>query len=68
MAFARGACVAQIFLRLFHSRPKGVAHFSFLVTGACLPRLLMETSGLAFNTQRGAMVGVRYKCCSKLAM
>ena len=53
MAFARGACVAPIFVGLFHSRPKGVAHFSFFITGACLPRWLIETSGLALNTQEG---------------
>ena len=52
----------RFFLGLFHSRSKGVAHFFFGVTGACLPpRLLMGTSGLALNTQRGAMDGVRYK-------
>ena len=68
MAFARGACVAPIFVGLFHSRPKGVAHFSFFITGACLPRWFIETSGLALNTQGGAMDGVRYKGYSKPAM
>ena len=58
----------HFFLELFHSRPKGVTHFSFLVTGAYLPRLLMGTSGLALNTPRGAMDGVRYKCCFEPAM
>ena len=69
MAFARGACVAPIFVGLFHSRRKGVAHVSFFITGACLPPpWLIETFGLALNTQRGAMDGVRYKGCFKPAM
>ena len=58
MTFARGTCVAPIFLGLFHARPKGDAHFLVLVTGACFPRLLMGTSGLALKPQRGAMEGV----------
>ena len=53
MTFAREAHMSlRFFLGLYHSRPKGAAYFSFLVTGACLPRLLMGTFGLALTTQR----------------
>ena len=49
---------------------KELLTFRFSSLGhVCLPPpWLIETFGLALNTQRGAMDGVRYKGCSKPAM